>query len=232
MQSPVSLLQQQLNYQFRDQMILLEALTHCSFSADNNERLEFLGDSVLGAVVSDLLFEKFNRDAEGNLSKMRAALVNRKTLAKIAQTLELGKYLRLGMSEVKSGGANKPSILSNALEAVVGAIYLDSGYSETFYVLRSLLAPYLTGDIGNDYKTRLQELTQGLYKVTPTYDIVRVEGKRPSKTFQVKVSMKRSGSLHTLGFAQGSSIKEAEQNAAKLAIDTLTSKSNKYSKTH
>ena len=161
----IALLQQRLGHTFKSTALLQQALTHRSHSSLHNERLEFLGDSVLNCVVAALLFEKFNKIDEGDLSRLRANLVKQQSLYEIAQRLELSQFLRLGEGELKSGGFRRPSILADTLEALFGAIYLDSGFDAARDVIRAMYVPILqTVDpktLGKDAKTLLQEFLQG-----------------------------------------------------------------------
>ncbi|MBC7386033.1 MAG: ribonuclease III [Cryobacterium sp.] len=226
----LEVLQAALGYTFSDRGILLQALTHTSYGHEHfpkrplalrdNERLEFLGDAILDAIVSDILLECFPEFQEGRLSKMRAAVVNEKTLTDIAVTLGLAHAVRLGKGESQSGGTAKASILSSTFEAVIAAIYLDGGFNAVFPVVRSLFQPFFKSDLGilhtADPKTRLQEKVQADRKLTPTYHMIHSEGPDHEKTFTVEV---RIGDL-PLAQAKGSSKKDAEQNAARSALES------------
>lgn len=230
--NPLERLQERLGYNFGDRGILLQSLTHTSFGHEflqekpialrDNERLEFLGDAILDVVVSDILLEAFPGASEGQLSKMRAAVVNEKTLAQVAKSLQLHVCLRLGKGETLSGGANKPSILSSGLEALIAAIYLDGGFTAVYPVVRHLIAPLLIDDgdlvAFHDHKTQLQELVQARFRVTPSYHLVQTEGPEHAKIFEVEVKMNG----RSLAVAKGSSKKEAEQNAARSAIEQVS----------
>jgi ribonuclease-3 len=225
-------LQESLGYTFGDHAILLQSLTHTSYGHEflqekpfglrDNERLEFLGDAVLDVVISDILLESFPNSREGQLSKMRAAVVNEKTLAEVAMSIQLQRCVRLGKGESQTGGALKPSILSSAFEALIAAIYLDGGFHAVYPVVRHLFAPLF--DEGQelmafyDHKTQLQELIQARWKVTPTYHLIKSTGPDHAKTFEVEV--RANGKA--LATASGFSKKEAEQNAAKAAIQATT----------
>jgi len=209
-----------LGHPFRDPALLRQALTHRSHSAPHNERLEFLGDAVLNCTVAALLYERFPHLAEGDLSRLRASLVNQETLSRIAASLELGARLRLGEGELKSGGARRPSILADALEAVVGAIFLDGGFEpaaravgETFASLLLQLDP---GTLGKDPKTQLQEYLQGRRLSLPQYNVVSVRGEAHEQQFQVECLVPELD-IRTLG--DGSSRRGAEQSAARRAYD-------------
>jgi ribonuclease III len=224
-------LQSRLGYRFGDRAILLQSLTHRSYGHEflqektiayrDNERLEFLGDAILDVVVSDILLEAFPDANEGHLSKMRAAVVNEKTLAQIARALRIQECIRLGKGEVQTGGQEKPSILSSTFEALIAAIYLDGGFNAVYPVVRHLFAPLFSEEHNllafYDHKTQLQEIVQARWKVTPTYHLRQSSGPDHAKTFEVEVQM----SGRTLAMATGSSKKEAEQNAARAAIGTL-----------
>lgn len=221
-------LQERIGYVFGDVNVLLLSLTHKSYgheyyqgkpiAARDNERLEFLGDSILDLIVSDVLLELFPEAREGRLSKMRAAVVNEKTLAQLARAIGLHESIRLGKGEVLSKGHEKSSILSSAFEALVAAIYLDGGYSKVYPVVRQLFVPLFVEESGFnefcDHKTRLQELVQARWKIVPTYHLLHAHGPDHAKTFQIEVRMQAK----PLAVATGASKKEAEQNAAQAAL--------------
>jgi ribonuclease-3 len=225
-------LQQRLGYTFGDRGILLQALTHTSYGHEflqeksialrDNERLEFLGDAILDVIVSDILLEAFPNANEGQLSKMRAAVVNEKTLALLAKSIQLHEVIRLGKGEMQTGGNLKPSILSSALEALIASIYLDGGYNAVYPVVRHLFAPMFAEERDlmsfYDHKTQLQEMVQARWKVTPTYHLLQTQGPDHAKTFQVEVRMNGKA----LAVAEGPSKKEAEQAAAQAAIQTVS----------
>jgi ribonuclease-3 len=227
-------LQAALKYVFSDRGILLQALTHTSYGHEHfpkrplalrdNERLEFLGDAILDAIVSDILLECYPDSHEGRLSKIRAAVVNEKTLNDVALRLGLDRAIRLGKGEASSGGTEKPSILSSAFEAVVAAIYLDGGFNAVYPVVRYLFQPFFKSDPEilqiSDPKTRLQEKIQAARKVTPTYHLLSTEGPDHAKTFTVEV---RVGD-EPLATASGTSKKDAEQGAARRALSLLDPK--------
>ncbi len=216
-------LQKELGYSFADPALLCRALTHVSHErengADHNEVLEFLGDAVLDLAVSDLLMRRFPARSEGDLSKMRAALVNTSALAEKAAQLDLGALLRLGKGEERSGGRTKPSILAGAFEAVLGAVYQDGG----FEAARRLVERYFTGDVKErklgqqDYKTRLQEISQMLFHAPPVYRIVSESGPDHDKHFVTEIAV--GGKV--LGRGEGKTKKQAEQQAAKKALGEL-----------
>ncbi len=221
-------LEKTLGYQFKDQNLLTESLIHKSYSYENlasklkhNERLEFLGDAVLELVVSDLLMEHFPEAAEGELSRLRASIVNETQLATVASQLELGKLIYLGKGEEQTKGRTKNSILANTYEAVLAAIYMDGGYEKVYAVVQDQFLPLIaqakkTG-FDHDYKTRLQEEMQNRYKKVPRYQVKEETGPDHNKTFRVEVSIK--GRLLALG--SGKSKKEAEQDAARFALQVL-----------
>ncbi len=213
-------LQQRLGYSFRDPALLRRALTHRSYGRDNNERLEFLGDSVLNFVVSSLLYDGFGHVDEGDLSRMRANLVNQHALHQLAQRLELGEHLLLGQGDLKSGSFRRPSILADATEAVFGAVYLDGGFESARAVISALYAPVLRAvdpqTIGKDAKTLLQERLQGRRIPLPVYEVVATHGVAHNQLFEVECSIPKLG-IRVLG--AGASRRAAEQAAARLALD-------------
>ncbi len=222
-------IQERLAYQFRKPELLETALTHRSRGAvttvgekapSNNEKLEFLGDAVLDLAVSDLLMQQFPRYQEGDLSKVRASLVNARVLAGKARALGLGEELHLGKGEEKSGGREKQSILAAAYEALIGAIYLDRGFVAARRVLARQFAADLKARAGvgsEDWKTRLQEITQRTFKTTPTYTLVRETGPDHAKHFVSQISV----GDRALGRGEGKSKKSAEQAAALEALQAL-----------
>jgi ribonuclease III len=198
------------------------ALTHRSFGGDgpNNEKLEFLGDAVLALAVSDLLMARFPGAREGDLSKMRAALVNAAVLAQKARQLDLGRQLRLGKGEEKSRGHEKVSILAAAYEAVLGAVYVDAGYEPVRTVIEAQFSPDLTERVAlglRDYKTQLQEITQRLFRLTPSYQLVEESGPDHEKRFVSEIAI----GGRDYGRGVGSSKKTAEQAAAMRALAAL-----------
>ncbi len=223
----LSRFQRLIGYSFNSESLLRQALTHRSFAVEHtgvsdNERLEFLGDAVLELVISDILFKKFPELPEGELTRMRAALVNESSLAEVAQHLEMSQVILLGKGEAKSGGSFKPSILSDALEAVLGAIYLDGGFRAAFNVIERIFDLKINQDsldykIGKDYKSLLQEITQARDHILPEYKVIASSGPDHSKIFIVGVWLK--GDMIAEG--RGKSKKEAEQHAACLAIKFL-----------
>ncbi len=215
-------LQDAIDYQFQNTALLEQAVTHRSHNAKHNERLEFLGDSVLNFIVASLLYKQFERIDEGDLSRLRANLVKQSTLAEIAQQLDLSDYLRLGEGELKSGGFRRPSILSDALEAVFGAVYLDGGFEAASYVVSRQYEPILlTVDpktLGKDPKTLLQEMLRGRRLDLPLYLVVATHGAAHSQVFDVEC---RIDKLDIVVQANGSSRRAAEQAAALQAIELI-----------
>jgi ribonuclease-3 len=209
-----------LSYRFEHPALLRQALTHRSFGTPNNERLEFLGDGVLNCLIAALLYHRFPTLAEGNLSRLRASLVNQETLSRLAQSLDLGTYLRLGEGELKSGGFRRPSILADAIEAVLGAIYLDGGFLAVADTVTRLYAPLLAEldprTEGKDPKTLLQELLQGRRLALPVYNVVQVSGEAHEQQFRVECLIPQLD-IRTQG--EGPSRRAAEQNAARAAYD-------------
>jgi ribonuclease-3 len=209
-------------YQFKNPALLVKALRHRSVGKDNNERLEFLGDAVLGLIIAEYLCKKFPEADEGDLSRIRASLVQQATLAAIARELGLGNYLKLGPGELKTGGANRESILADALEALVCALYLDGGLSVCAVTIERWFAPRL--DTMNalkqtkDPKTRLQELLQSLKAPLPVYTVSIVTGKDHLQKFVVSCSIKLLDEPVT---GTGSNRRLAEQSAASAALQLL-----------
>jgi ribonuclease-3 len=205
-----------LGYRFKDPALLRTALTHRSYGSPHNERLEFLGDSVLNCIVADELYRRFPQLAEGELSRARALLVRQESLFERARALGLGAVLLLGEGELRSGGAERPSILANALEALIGAVYADGGFAAARRVVRTVFAPMLsTADpasvLGKDPKTRLQEYLQGRHIPLPRYSIVATEGAAHRQRFTVSCSIPQ---LDIEARGEGSSRRAAEQAAA------------------
>lgn len=208
-----------LDYRFQDAALLEQALTHRSHGARHNERLEFLGDSVLNFVVAAMLFKRFAKIDEGDLSRLRANLVKQSSLADIAQKLSLSQYLRLGEGELKSGGFRRPSILADTLEAIFGAIFLDSGFDAAQKAISRLYMPILQSvdpkTLGKDPKTLLQELLQGRKLDLPAYTVIATHGAAHNQMFDVECSIPK---LDIKVSAAGSSRRAAEQLAATQAI--------------
>ena len=216
----IKLLQERLGYTFQKSDLLMQALTHRSHSKKNNERLEFLGDSVLNCTVAEMLYERYSDLDEGDLSRVRANLVKQQALYEIAQALQLSDCLRLGEGELKSGGFKRPSILADSFEAIVGAIFLDSGFEASKKVLRKWYSQILEHvdprTLGKDDKTLLQEYLQGHQLPLPIYTVVATTGVAHNQQFEVECSIP---SLKVTLNGKGASRRAAEQAAAKLSLD-------------
>lgn len=215
-------LSQKLKYQFQQPKLLKIALTHRSRGDDNNERLEFLGDSVVNFVVAELLYHRFPTASEGELSRWRATLVNRDALAEMGKAFELGQYMFLGQGELKSGGPDRPSILSCAMEAIVGAIYLDGGFEAARGRLLEWYAPLLqslsSAASHKDPKTVLQEYLQSLRKELAIYTVEETTGQAHQQLFVISCYVKDL-EVKTLG--KGTSRRRAEQDAAQAMLEVL-----------
>ncbi|MCW8885386.1 MAG: ribonuclease III [Motiliproteus sp.] len=222
MSNPLNRLSRALGYQFNDQQLMELALTHRSCGNRNNERLEFLGDSILDFVIADALFQQFPKAKEGQLSRLRARLVKGVTLAEVAREMALGEYLRLGSGELKSGGFNRDSILADAVEALIGAIYLDGGEGCSRERVLAWYDSRLKGlsldDTQKDPKTRLQEFLQSRHSDLPNYQLVKVEGEAHSQTFYIRCEVSM---LDDTTEGQGRSRRLAEQKAASTALAKL-----------
>lgn len=222
-------LEKKIKYNFKNKDILDLSLTHSSHAyekgsenTEQNERLEFLGDAVLSLIISDYIYYRYPKRPEGELAKIRASLVNKAILAKIAKELDIGQYLLLGKGEESTGGRKRNSILANTVEAIIGAIYLDKGIKEA----RKFIILQLEKDIDQlerdskyniDSKTLLQEITQEKFKVLPEYRVVRIKGPDHKRLYEIDVLIKDK----VFGFGVGRSKKEAEQKAALMAIEKL-----------
>jgi ribonuclease-3 len=233
-------LESRVFYKFKDKELLRLALRHKSHANEerkkvtsspafvnlHNERLEFLGDAVLGLVISDLLSDSFPQSDEGRLSKMRSSLVKADTLAAVARSIDLGKFLLLGKGEITTKGQEKDSILSSAYEALLGAIYLDGGLPKVFETtekhFKELLKSCADLNVSSDYKTDLQELAQARFRKSPAYKVVAEEGPDHEKIFEVMVSI---GSFKRYG--KGRNKKEAEQAAAHFLLEHLINSADK-----
>ena len=215
-------LQRRLGYQFNKLALLKQALTHRSYASINNERLEFLGDGVLNFIVAHQLYQRFLKLSEGDLSRLRAQLVKEATLFEIAQTLKIGELLNLGEGELKSAGWRRPSILSDALEAIVGATYLDGGFASAESLVLKLYADRLdnidTKSIDKDAKSKLQEYLQSKKINLPDYSIASIDGEAHAQTFKVSCEIQKLN-ISTLG--EGTSRRNAEQEAANLALNEI-----------
>lgn len=229
----LSILETKLGYNFRRPELLVQALTHASYAGEqagppaeaiagkDNQQLEFLGDAVLELGVRGHLMRRFPDMPEGGLARLRAVLVSKRTLGTVARTLNLGSFLRLGKGEEKTKGRAKTSILADAYEAVVAAIYLDGGTDAAFRALEHHFFPVVEDIIKTgyleDYKTRLQELIQSRFKTTPIYRLCQESGHHHEKVFEAEILVQ----AQSLGRGQGSTKKEAEQNAAKQALEKM-----------
>ncbi len=222
-------LQQTLEVSFKDAALLEQALVHSSYLNENpglaltsNERLEFLGDAVLGLIVAEKLYRDYPRFSEGTMTKLRAALVRRETLARIAKTIRLGDYLYLGKGEEAGGGRIKPANLASGLEAVIAAVFLDQGPANARdFILRLLnaeLEKAVSQGTGVDYKSELQQLTQSREQKTPVYQVIEATGPDHSKTFTVEVKLGEA----VLGRGTGTSKKTAETKAARSALERFS----------
>jgi ribonuclease III len=224
----IEILFTRLGYSFSKTEIIKEALRHSSYVNENkelrlkdNERLEFLGDAVLDLAVSHILMDRFSDLREGDLSKYRAAVVNEAGLCRVARFLELGEYILLGKGEEMTNGREKPSILANTMESVLGALYLDAGFEKTLAIITMLFQPVIEGikskKTDNDYKSMLQEFTQEQMKTLPEYILIEENGLPHNKTFRVAVKIGET----PMAEGTGRSKKEAEQNAAREAFYCL-----------
>ena len=220
-------LEKNIGVEFKDETILETALTHRSYLnehrdiPENNERLEFLGDAVLELIVSDFLFHTYPDRPEGDLTSFRSALVRTDSLAHSARDLEVGKYLRMSKGEEDSGGRDKDYLLANTFEAILGAIYLDHGYSTCQEFISKVLFPKIEQIVEYrldiDSKTRMQELSQSVFKLTPTYEVIKEEGPDHNKIFTVVVKLEDK----VVGTGQGSSKQRAEEQAAIEGIEYI-----------
>ena len=211
----------ELNYRFRDPVLAQLALTHRSIGKPNNERLEFLGDALLGAIIAEMLYEVHPNASEGELSRLRAQLVNGQALALVARELELGDELKLGPGELKTGGFRRDSILADAFEALVAAVYLDSGFEACRDVVRGLFAERIAAlrRSSKDAKTRLQEWLQAGGWPLPQYELTASHGEDHAKTFDVSCVI--SEPLPLQAEARGASRRAAEQDAAETVLNQL-----------
>ncbi len=217
-----SQLEKRLDYTFKNKQLIIEALTHKSYKKPyNNERLEFLGDAVLDLIVGEYLFAKFPSSNEGVLSKIRASLVNESGFTLLAKSLNLGEYIYLSMAEENNNGRHKSSLLSNAFEAVIGAVYLEGGLDKTTDIAIKLLEachPKIDlKTLSRDYKTALQELTQATHGVTPSYEMLGSSGPDHKKEFEIAIVLNEK----TIATAKGKSKKDAQQKAAQIALEKL-----------
>ncbi|MCF7504817.1 MULTISPECIES: ribonuclease III [Vibrio] len=223
MNSPIDKLERKIGYQFNDADLLHLALTHRSAAGKHNERLEFLGDSILSFVIADDLFHRFPKVNEGDMSRMRATLVRGHTLAELGREFELGDYLKLGPGELKSGGFRRDSILADAVEAIIGAVYLDSdtevvrGIILSWY--KSRLDAIQPGVSQKDPKTRLQEFLQGRRNPLPVYTVTNIKGEAHNQEFTVECEV---AGVDKPVIGKGTSRRKAEQAAAETALEQLS----------
>ncbi len=223
-------LEKSLGYEYNDLNYLKLALTHRSFGAEHNERLEFLGDSILGMLIADKLYELFPKDAEGDLTRMRSTLVRELTLAEIAREHNLSDYMRMGPGEMKSGGYRRDSILADAVESILASIYLDSG--KDFELVRKVLLGWFKDRLKNvsvtcnqkDPKTKLQEYLQGHHSPLPVYTVVKVTGEDHNQSFTVKLEVSYTNQTFS---GTGTTRRKAEQSAASKALDYLVEHGHK-----
>jgi ribonuclease-3 len=219
----LSAVERGIGYRFRDPELLRRSLTHRSHGPRHNERLEFLGDGVLNCVIASVLFDRFPRLSEGDLSRARANLVNQQSLFNLADTLGLGEALRLGEGELKSGGFRRPSILADALEAVLGAVFLDGGFEAAQKVVVSLFESIIAGidprTDGKDPKTLLQEYLQGRRLPLPQYAVIATHGEAHDQRFEVECVIP---DLDIRSRGEGASRRAAEQGAARVAYQLAT----------
>ena len=216
-------LQKQLGYVFNQPALLKQALTHRSYASNNNERLEFLGDGVLNFIVAHQLYQRFPKLPEGDLSRLRAQLVKEATLFEIALTLKIGELLNLGEGELKSAGWRRPSILSDALEAIIGATYLEGGFPSAQALVLKLYASRLENidpkSIDKDAKSKLQEYLQGNKIDLADYTVISIEGEAHAQTFKVSCVINK---LNITTMGEGTSRRNAEQQAAELALEEIS----------
>jgi ribonuclease-3 len=215
-------LQKRLGYRFTQQPLLARALTHRSFGADHNERLEFLGDAVLNLAVSSLLYERFSGSDEGDLTRVRAHLVREDSLHRVALALGLPEVLRLSDGEARGGGAQRPSILADAVEAIIGAVYLDGGFAPASEIVRTLFGDIIQAteaeSWSKDAKTELQEWLQARRFAVPAYRIVATRGQAHAQTFEVECAVAALGLAER---GEGKSRRTAEQEAARRLLESL-----------
>jgi ribonuclease-3 len=208
---------------FKQPELLQRALTHRSYAAEHNERLEFLGDAILGCVIAKHLYSNYPQLSEGELSRLRSNLVREETLAALARQLDLGSHLKLGEGELKSGGFRRPSILADALEALFGAVLLDSGFAAAELAVLNLYVPYLeemdVQKLGKDAKTLLQEYLQGKHMPLPAYSVIDMQGEAHAQSFEVECVIP---SLKISARGTGTTRRNAEQQAAQAAYQQLT----------
>jgi len=216
-----SRLSKKIGYQFNKPELLVQALTHRSAKGVHNERLEFLGDSILGFVIAEALYQQFPKHSEGDLTRMRSSIVRGVTLAKLAQDFQLGDYLVLGPGEMKSGGHRRESILEDAIEAIIGAVYLDSDMECVKALILKWFELHLKNikpGVQKDPKTRLQELLQGKKIPLPQYEVIDIQGKSHNQTFTVRCTTEM---LKDEVITKGTSRRKAEQAAAEQVLKRI-----------
>ncbi len=215
-------LAKRIGYQFKSSALLTQALTHRSFAANNNERLEFLGDGALNFIIANQLYQRFSKLPEGDLSRLRAQLVKESTLSEIAFSLNIGDALKLGEGELKSAGWRRPSILADALEAIIGAVYIDGGFSAAEALVLKLYEEKLViidpKIIDKDAKSQLQEYLQGKKIDLPDYNVVSIDGEAHAQTFKMECVIEK---LNITTVGEGTSRRVAEQQAAQLALEKI-----------
>ncbi len=212
-----------IGYQFKKPALLTQALTHRSFSGINNERLEFLGDGALNFIIANQLYIRFSKLPEGDLSRLRAQLVKESTLSEIALSMNIGDALKLGEGELKSAGWRRPSILADALEAIIGAVYVDGGFSAAEALVLKLYEEKLVNidpkTIDKDAKSQLQEYLQGKKVDLPDYKVISIDGEAHAQNFKIECIVEK---LNITSFGEGTSRRIAEQQAAQLALEKIT----------
>ena len=229
-QTDLSIFEQKIFYKFNNISILEEALNHSSFvneqddaNINDNERFEFLGDAVLSLVIGHILMQRYPHLTEGDLSRMRASLVNESQLADIARVIDLGSFVRLGRGEIQTNGCKKNSILADTFEAVIAAVYLDGNFDEVFKMIENHFSDLLNSIAASmdhyDYKSRIQELVQETHKITPQYKVLQESGPDHDRTFKIQLKVRE---VKTEGI--GKSKKMAEQDAARKALKILENK--------
>ncbi len=229
-QTDLSIFEQKIFYKFNNVSILEEALNHSSFvnehddaNINDNERFEFLGDAVLNLVIGHILMQRYPHLTEGDLSRMRASLVNESQLADIARIIDLGSFVRLGRGEIQTNGCKKNSILADTFEAVIAAVYLDGDFDEAFKMIENHFSDLLNSIAASmdhyDYKSRIQELVQETHKITPQYKVLQESGPDHDRTFKIQLKVRE---VKTEGI--GKSKKMAEQDAARKALKILENK--------
>ena len=211
-----------LGYQFKNTALLAQALTHRSFAANNNERLEFLGDGALNFIIANQLYKRFTKLPEGDLSRLRAQLVKESTLCEIAISLNIGESLKLGEGEMKSAGWKRPSILADAIEAIVGAVYIDGGHLAAEALVLQLFNERISQIdpkiIDKDAKSQLQEYLQAKKIALPDYNVILIEGEAHAQTFKIACVIEK---LNINVAGEGTSRRNAEQQAAQLALEKI-----------